>query len=360
MGDEAVRSSTAQVPAWLLSSAGVSALLVAFGYLVEAARDHLLGVELRGNVALAEYGLVGARFIVNVITLGFRWIGLHPVITGGLIVLALAIAFFVARRRLTVELTPQKILLRFMIILLLLLGKAAFLDVPAALIENVLIDRTDPKRAFDAAPFLVGRTTALWTTVICAHAKQTRDAGLRCGSGASAQRELEGLFLFNGIATLILLVWTLSLSLPVTLDVIDRQWRTVLVAVRAVTWTALMVAVVALPYHYGKLVAPTRFREVVVNFKSVARGAPAPIVVAPPLPPPETDRTDSGSGDPREELTKPALLLTANASVLTLYYRSDDLVRELSRSDVESITVYPAVDVLQVHMDRCLSKGVPE
>ena len=56
-----------QIPAWLLSSAGASALLVAFGYLVEVSRDELLGVALRDNVTLPEYGVSGARFLINVL-----------------------------------------------------------------------------------------------------------------------------------------------------------------------------------------------------------------------------------------------------------------------------------------------------
>src|SRR5436853_2415674 len=144
-GETTVGSGSTGPPSWILTSAGASAALVTLGYLVQAARDHLLGVELRANLTLADFGLVGARFLVDVITLVLRTIGLHPLLTPAVILLAGLLLFWWLRRD-HEALTPAGITLRLMIIVLVLVGKAVVFDVPTALIENVLVERVDVNR----------------------------------------------------------------------------------------------------------------------------------------------------------------------------------------------------------------------
>lgn len=374
----AIEEGSKQIPSWILSSAGASALLITFGYLVEAARDHLLGVAIRENVTLAEYGLAGARFVVNVITLAFRWMGLHPVLAGALALFFVAIGIVTARISKD-RLGAVWVHVGVAIILLLLLLKAAFIDVPSALIENVLIERTEPTRVFDATPVLNGQTQKLWQRLICAHASQTSDTDLNCGPPGTARRALELIFLLNVLITVVLCI--LARNLMEAGARVDGVVRSTLTTTQIVTWTALSVGIVALPYHYGKMVAPTVFSQAIVNFKtsdgkppgtavgsaavapaeSAASGAPSSIAAKSATQPlmstsNQAPEEELQPRDSRERLREPALLLTANANVLTLYYQRDDLVRQLSRTDVESITLYPPRDVLQVHMDRCLRK----
>ncbi|HYK03763.1 MAG TPA: hypothetical protein VE974_18540 [Thermoanaerobaculia bacterium] len=386
-------TAASQLPAWLLSSAGASALLVAFGYLVELSRDQLLGIALRDNVTLAEYGVSGARFLVNVITLAFRLVALHPLMTlsAFLIVSVIAIAAGrLSRARQRKSSTPGGTLLQLISILLLFLGKAALFDIPPALIENVLIEATDPHRQFDASPVVNSITQQYWKKMICAHATRGGEAGMECEDNYRARRTLENLFLLNAFITVVMAAWTLSLTTQ-QFDSVTKVRQACIAAARAAASLSVLVAVIALPYQYGKLVAPTTFKQVSVHFKPNAEvglnpGNPGRDVMATDLPPADETRpvpivpesvshtqrstpleADGASSavpgrepsvmrrsDSRDELTQPALLLTGNANVVTLYYIKEDLIRELSRSDIEHIAVRPGRDVLQLHMDRTL------
>jgi hypothetical protein len=371
-------SATGQLPAWLLSSAGASALLVAFGYLVEVARDELLGVALRDNITLAEYGVSGARFLVNVLTLAFRIIALHPVVAFSVVVVMTAVALAAGRLIWLKEARsprPGAVVLQLVLILILLLAKAAALDIPAAIIDNVLIERTDPYRAFDASPAVNFITQKYWQTVICAHATRAAEAGLKCQPGA-AKRTLENLFLLNCVITVFAATWTLTLA-AMTFAEATAKWQSTISAARALAWFAVLVSVIALPYNYGKTVASTSFKQVNIYFRTSGNGSAQSretTVAANSDPSSVTDATQgadlttvgtagetSAPTSPplneRDELTGPALLLTGNANVVTLYYLGDDLIREVSRTDIEHIKIRPALDVLQLHMDRELTQA---
>ncbi|HEV7919717.1 MAG TPA: hypothetical protein VGR02_02885 [Thermoanaerobaculia bacterium] len=341
------------IPPWILTSAGASAALVAIGYLVEAARDRLLGVELHYNVAMADYGLVGARFFVDLITLLFRTVGLHPVITGIVLVAATLTALAALRFR-DRTLTLRGVMVRFLIILLLLGVKAIAFDIPTALIENVLVERADLSHSFDASPLLDWRTRSMWQSIICAHAGPEARLTDLCKGQPTARHHLESLFLVNVAITLGLLVWAATLLQDSSnIRGLTRFATLAFLTARTIVVVALAIVLLALPYQYGKLVVSTSFNEVVIHFtddetKQSSAPAAAPAGTAGEQPPvPESPLLAE-----RRQLESRALLLAGTTELLTLYYPEEDIVREVSRHDIESIKVFPPHDVLSEHIAR--------
>jgi hypothetical protein len=355
-GSVASPSQGLLVPRWILTSAGASAALVAVGYLVEAARDRLLGVELHYNVAVADYGLVGARFFVDLITLLLRTIGLHPVITG-IVLIATTIAALALLRFRSHEITLRGLIVRSLVIILLLGMKAVAFDIPTALIENVLVERADASRSFDASPLLDWRTRALWRSILCAHAGGAANVKAVCQGQESAPHHLESIFLINVALTLVLLIWAVTLLNDSSRIRGETRFATLaFLTARTVVALALAIVLLALPYQYGKLVASTSFNEVVLHFADESpqespaqQAAPAAIVAAQPEPQPPVERPSEVE---RRQLESRALLLASTTDLLTLYYPDEDIVREVSRHDIQSIKVYPPHDVLVDHIAK--------
>lgn len=82
----------------ILSSAGVVGLLVAIGYVVDAAQQNLLGIDISDVHDTADYALLGGGFFIDIL----RVMSEHTVIVGVLITLITVAAILADRLRLRV------------------------------------------------------------------------------------------------------------------------------------------------------------------------------------------------------------------------------------------------------------------
>jgi hypothetical protein len=261
-----------------ISSAGVLGLLTAIGYLIEAARENLLGVTLPGAHSADEYVTAGGEFFAFL--LGLLWRHLSISIAGLAIAIVAAVVINLLRQRLLRFANRTMWTIAFVALIAAISIKSFMFDHPYISMSGLLAQpplcetavlQGDARRQHDAwEQFLCSRNDlTLSSRIGCREATFERTLGMTKHGGLS----IEQAFLINVMLTLFLSY----LSLALYLSNASREYSMAALALlRIVLVGAVVINLLALPYVYGKVVRRTSFPAGQVIAESVgADGNPA-------------------------------------------------------------------------------------
>jgi len=256
--------------------AGLGFLLYSAGYIIEFAHHSLLGVIIL-DPTKTSYLWSGSNFFINTIQMAGQHLismplGEWSVVVGWSVVVAavalagwLAVRRFSSRRAMQTEVVRWRYYSLVVAVLIVLLFKLWWFELPAAHIDGV-IGRSFSPRIPPPANFLFkSQVDRFWESLVCARISA---ANLdECGDSAKATENLRGSYLLNALAAVVLLLLSVSLYRSAASRARGTERRS-----RAGVWLAVvvpMLGIVGTLFFYGRLIRnldPSR--EVIVDYSS--------------------------------------------------------------------------------------------
>jgi hypothetical protein len=301
----------------ILSSIGVTGVLVGIGYIVAYSREHLLGIDTtRVDVIVAAY----TYFATN---------------TKLLVLILFVMVGVVTAARFVVILPPLKYRSFLMLVVLaLMVCKLGYYDIPFVLHKDVLVVRTDYSKTFNLDRPINARAAELWKYFAIRHDTHSPGKTVR-----AAETNLAAVFLEDVVLTWLLAYIALialrrtagrnSLQRAEADEV--RPMRGSLLAL--LTSVVLIMSIVSVPFTYGKAMWDATLPYVIVRLR-------------PPAGPVDPAR----AYDVNASLNFAGLLLAADEKTVLLYSTNQHMIAEYSRSDIEVIRFPATGDLIGEHI----------
>jgi hypothetical protein len=309
----------------ILSSAGIIGVLVAVGYLVEAARESLLGITLPAAHSTSEYASTGGEFFVAVLGLMWREVAVTLVCFAVIVAVALA----ASRARSKIPPGRKSWLAACAAVVLLFSLKALWLDRPYVSMSDLL---TQPPLC-DTAKLTEDeqRQHAAWERFMCSKNDASLQNRIRCtaprwlrfvpGSAKTKHGRLsiEQEFTINLFATGLLAYFAIALYAS---PGAQSQSPVVAVLLRLLLLLITVINILALPFIYGKVIRSTRFPSGQIVFETI-----------------DQDMKPVAS-------SKAVLLIAADDKNVTAYDLEEHEFLQLSRNRVRTITASGSEDIV--------------
>ena len=324
----------------LLSSLGLTGVLISVGYIVAFSREHLLGITLTRSVATAEYAALGARFFADTLVLVYQRAAAH---FKTVLVLCVVVSMLLVliERWLVPASSPKSRTAVMAVLFVIMVWKVGYYDIPFVYHKDLLLRRSD-----DFAATLKSRRAAyLWRQFTCRHS-----VGDACSE--SGREKLESVYLRDLVLTvLITYVSMLAMrrkpkSLQKTESVEEPELEPVVPPgggfVALLTSLVLLMSIVSIPFVYGKAIWDANLPDVVVTLRTKSEGnakAPAAngaIIMA------STERPAARSVF--------GLLVAADDKTVVLYTLTENFLEEYSRADIDHLRVRGRNDLAGEHI----------
>jgi hypothetical protein len=268
-GGQARSSARAFAPIqWVVTSAGLTGLLLGVGYVVRAAHGELLGIELEA-AGVSDYLQTAGSFALGVALLYLRlaadvwsnvaghplgWLGSALAVGGAILLLRLR------GRRLRRPGPPIPFALATTAALVVV---GAYWDVPVLQVKGVLLAHVECNRTWNLPDGLEHRTSQLWRNMICSRIGGPRGqagatsgvfASCTCAAAATHDAALRAYFLGGASWTIVLVLVAASAARSVERRTNGSLRRDATLGLLLVTCAT---SVTMLPYVYGKIVQST-------------------------------------------------------------------------------------------------------
>ncbi len=324
----------------VLSSIGATGVLIGLGYIVAYSREHLLGIDITRATTTADYAAIGARFFADVIVLMYRNAADNGWLLG--VVFAVMVVSLLAARRMIV-LPPVRFRSVYLFaVLILLVAKIAYYDIPFVLRSDVLLLEIDYSGTVGLPKRLDRHAVVLWKDFACRH-----DADYKCDVD-KATKNLNSFFFQNVVATAIvtyLALLFLRRNRQRSRSEAEASEPLGGLSIPLVTSFVLLVGVLAVPFTYGRAVWDARMPRVIVTFRP-PQGVAATPTSGEGLNEPIKETVETSSDQIKVDVFP--LLLGADDKIVLVYDR--DMVIEYLRTDIDSLQMTGTGDLIGEHI----------
>jgi hypothetical protein len=324
----------------LLSSLGLTGVLISVGYIVVFSREHLLGIALTRSVATAEYATLGARFFADTLVLVYQHAAAHFNTVLALCVIV-GVVLTLIERWLVPANSPKSRTAVMAVLFVIMVWKLGYYDIPFVYHKDLLLRRADDF----AATLKSNRAAYLWRQFTCRHS-----AADACN--ASGQEKLESAYLGNIVLTfLIAYVSVLAMRRkPKSLQKkeSEEEPESEPVAppgggfVALLTSLILLMSIISVPFVYGKAIWDANLPDVVLTLREKSdSNAKAPAA---------NGAIISASTERPAARSVFGLLVAADDKTVVLYTLTGNFLEEYSRADIDHLRVRGRNDLAGEHI----------
>jgi hypothetical protein len=348
----------------VISSIGVAGVLTGVGYVVQNARDSLLGINLVTSHTTADYVALGGEFMLDAITV--TWLHWIIALSGVVAIVGIGVVTAIVLNR------PKTVLwqrvfwtLGFVALTLFYILKSRWLDLPYVRMTDLL----EKPPVCETASVRQAREHDIWERFLCSRNDATLHkligekiqidcsevpgnlmlldrADLKTGSLRRTANSLKGKihskfsieqeFTFNLFGAALITYLALILCFSPVMRTVSLLTATLL---RIVLLTMVIVDAITLPVVYGKVILNTRFPSGRIIYEGIAAKKDDPTTL---------------QATPRNSA---CLVLSSDDKFVTFYDIENNIFVQVKRDKVYSIQANETADLIATRINYYLQSS---